>query len=54
MAVANLVRQVLRVTLGSKQRFLVMDLGRRPRIKLADFNSRSLELHLSAFKGPHP
>jgi len=53
MAVANLVWQMLRVTLGSKRRFF-MDFGRRPRIKLADLNSRSLELHLSAFKGPHP
>ena len=54
MAVANLMRQVLRIFLGSKQRFLVMDLGRKPRVKLADFNNRSLELHLSAFKGPRP
>jgi hypothetical protein len=54
MAVAKLVWHVLRVILGTKQRWLVRDLGRRPRVKLADFNSRSLELHLSAFKGPHP
>ena len=42
--------QMLRSTL----RFLVLDVGRIRRIRLADFSSRSLELHLNAFKGPHP
>ena len=46
--------QVLRITLAKKQRFLVLDVGRIRRFRLADFSSRSLELHLSAFKGPHP
>ena len=46
--------QVLRITSAKKQRFLVMDVGRRRRLRLADFSSRSLELHLSAFKGRIP
>jgi hypothetical protein len=50
----NPLWQVLRITLAKKQRFLVLDVGRLQRFRLADFSSRSLELHLSAFKGPHP
>jgi hypothetical protein len=51
---SNRLWQVLRIALGKKQRFLVLQLGRRGCFRLADFNSRSLEHHLSAFKGPHP
>jgi hypothetical protein len=50
----NRLWQVLRITLAKKQRLLVLDVGRLRRFRLDDFSSRSLDLHLSAFKGPHP
>jgi len=52
--VSNRLWQVLTRALEKKWRFLVLALGSGPRFRLADFNSRSLDLHLSAFKGPHP
>jgi hypothetical protein len=50
--VSKLRRAIMEFVSGKKQRFLYLDLGRRPRSGLAQPYRNSFELHLSAFKGP--
>jgi len=48
------LRRALTEIFGKKQKFLLLNFGKKQRVRLPEFIADSFELHLSAFKGPMP
>ena len=52
--IVQLRRALMQKFFGRLQNFIIVNFGKKQRIRLPEGTSDSFELHLSAFKGPMP